>query len=201
MSLSPLSQSAEHCQELCYYPEFIPYAASRELCAELIASQTWPDNHYQVYGRQFQLPRLQTWHADPGIVYSYSNNLLVSREWLPQLQAIRELIRTKLGLSFNAVLMNYYRDGEDYVGWHADDDLEMGADPLIVSISLGATRNFSYRHNESSFEGALPLDSGSLVLMKPDFQHHWQHAVLADSRVTEPRINLTFRRLVPPLLS
>lgn len=158
----------------------------------------WPDNRYVFAGRQFILPRLQTWHADAGIRYSYSNNLLVTRPWTASLLAMRAEVERRLAYRFNSVLVNYYRDGDDFVGWHADNEPELGESPLIASLSFGAARPLAFRHKISGESDHLILPSGSLLLMRPPFQTHWQHSVPRDQRIGTARINLTFRKVCQP---
>lgn len=176
---------------------FYPAAQCRQIYQRLVTEQNWPDNHYLVAGRQFTLPRLQTWHADPGIVYSYSNNLLETRPWSPLLTELRQQLEGYLQAGFNAVLVNYYRDGDDYVGWHADDEPELGPQPLIASLSFGASRQFAYRQKKSARHGSLLLSDGSLLVMQPEFQHHWLHSVPGSAEPVGGRINLTFRKVLP----
>ncbi|HRH76498.1 MAG TPA: alpha-ketoglutarate-dependent dioxygenase AlkB [Cellvibrionaceae bacterium] len=176
--------------------QFYSLEESAELYKLLVLQQQWPDNHYSLAGRTFTLPRKQTWHADPGIHYSYSNNLLKTRPWTPLLTQLRHSIQTYLNFEFNSVLVNWYRNGEDYVGWHADDEAELGPNPLIASLSLGASRTFSYKHKYQNITGNIQLTSGSLLIMQPSVQHQWQHAVLPEPEITEGRINMTFRRVL-----
>ncbi len=165
--------------------------------AHHLPERQWPQSDFQLFGRNLRLPRLQTWHADEGIVYSYTNNLLTTRPWSPILTALRLRVEAATGHSFNAVLVNYYRDGRDYVGWHSDDDREMGPTPVIASVSLGAEREFYYRRKDDhECVGHQPLSHGSLLVMPPEFQHHWQHSVQADDSTTS-RINCTFRYVYP----
>ena len=178
------------------FADFYDSAASREIFLRLLQEQDWPDNRYLVAGREFTLPRLQTWHADPGIVYSYSNNLLVTRPWTPLLNQIRRQVEQAVQFDFNAVLVNYYRNGDDYVGWHADNEAELGPQPVIASLTLGAERRFAYRHKKSGLSGSLSLADGNLLLMQPAFQHDWLHSVPSDPSITEARINLTFRKVL-----
>lgn len=186
------------CPALYLCPDFIAEPEATELYSALLHSQTWPANHYEVFGRRFELPRLQTWHADPGIVYSYSNNLLRTRPWTPLLQSLRARVEQALEQPFNAVLMNYYRNGNDYVGWHADDEAELGPHPLIASLSLGGSRPFAFRRHHQPHIHHLNLASGSLLTMQPAFQQHWQHSVPPRPDLTGGRINLTFRFVLPP---
>lgn len=185
------------CPDLELIEGFYDAAESAWLYQSLLHGQQWPDNRYSVSGRQFILPRLQTWHADPGIRYSYSNNLLQTRPWTPLLSGIRAKVESLLAFSFNSVLVNYYRDGGDYVGWHADNERELGDEPFIVSLSLGAERPLQFRHKQSPDCGQIALPSGSLLIMRPDFQHHWLHSVPLTPNLTEGRINLTFRKVIP----
>lgn len=185
------------CPELELFEEFYDEPESERLYRRLLHEQNWPDNRYVVAGRQFILPRLQTWHADPGIRYSYSNNLLQTRPWTHLLFEIRTKVESFLKFSFNSVLVNLYRNGCDYVGWHADNETELGQQPFIASLTFGAERQFEFRHKKSSQHDRVLLRSGTLLVMQPDFQHHWLHSLPIDNNVTEGRINLTFRRVIP----
>ncbi len=184
------------CPELGVIEAFYDAAESEGLYLRLLCEQNWPDNRYVVAGRQFTLPRLQTWHADPGIRYSYSNNLLETRAWTSLLSDIRAQVESYLKFSFNSVLVNLYRNGDDHVGWHSDNEPELGEQPFIASLTFGAERQFEFRHKKSSENGRVLLRSGALLIMHPDFQHYWLHSVPIDKSVTEGRINLTFRKVM-----
>lgn len=175
---------------------FYDKAESGQILQRLQHDHHWPENRYLYGGRQFVLPRLQTWHADHGIRYSYSNNLLETRPWTPLLLSIRSKVETFLASSFNAVLVNYYRDGEDHVGWHADDEPELGEQPLIASLTFGAERRFEFKHKDSPEKGYVVLRNGTLLVMQPSFQHHWLHRVPKAGEVGDGRINLTFRQVI-----
>lgn len=190
-------RSIASCPELEVIEAFYDAAESGRIYRRLRHEQDWPDNRYIVAGRQFILPRLQTWHADSGIRYSYSNNLLETRPWTPLLSEIRAKVETWLNYRFNSVLVNCYRNGNDYVGWHADNEPELGEYPFIASLSLGAERHLQFRHKKTSDFGQVLLPNGSLLMMQPDFQHHWLHSVPLAPNVTEGRINLTFRKVIP----
>jgi len=192
------AESVTGCQSLLLYRNFLASGIGAAVFERLRAGQHWPDNHYEVFGRRFSLPRLQTWHADDGIVYSYSDNLLETRPWSPLLTDIRRRVEGSLQRPFNAVLVNYYRDGGDFVGWHSDDEEELGAEPVIASLSLGCAREFLFRRRgEERAAGGVLLEAGSLLVMQPEFQLHWQHSVPACPG-REGRINLTFRHVLPP---
>ncbi|MDD1622983.1 MAG: alpha-ketoglutarate-dependent dioxygenase AlkB [Methylococcaceae bacterium] len=185
------------CPDIEVVEAFYDSAESERIYQHLLHEQDWPDNHYAVAGRRFTLPRLQTWHADPGISYSYSNNLLQTRPWTSLLSDIRTKLEAFLNFHFNSVLVNLYRDGDDYVGWHADNEPELGERPFIASLTFGAERQFAFRHKKSSEQDQIPLRSGTLLIMQPDFQHHWLHCVPLARNHTKGRINLTFRKVIP----
>ena len=189
------------CTELEVIEDFYAATDCERIYQRLLREQNWPSNRYIVAGRQFTLPRLQTWHADPGIKYSYSNNLLETRAWTFLLSDIRAKVELCLDFSFNSVLVNWYRNGEDYVGWHADNEPELGEKPFIVLLTFGAERLFEFRHRKSLECGQILLRSGTLLIMQPDFQHHWHHSVPIDDTVKEGRINLTFRKVTPKINS
>lgn len=168
------------------------------LLDELIATVKWNEDYCVVFGRRFHIPRLQAWYADNGIRYNYSNNLLETQPWLESLLAIKRDVQLKTAQEFNSVLLTFYRNGNDFVNWHADDEDELGIDPVIASLSLGATRTFQYRRKRDGLTGNVELNSGDLLLMQPAFQKSWEHRIPSEPAVTEPRINLTFRKIVPP---
>jgi alkylated DNA repair dioxygenase AlkB len=184
------------CEDFQLVEGFCPAEKGWIIYQRLLVEQNWPDNHYQFAGRQFVLPRLQTWHADVGIRYSYSNNLLITRPWTPLLSEIRAEVETFLGFAFNSVLVNCYRNGEDHVGWHADDEPELGKQPLIASLSFGEDRYFALRHKKSAAHDRILLSHGTLLIMQPAFQHHWLHSIPIEQNRTHSRINLTFRKVV-----
>lgn len=185
------------CTELVVIDDFYDAPECEQLYQSLLHEQNWPDNHYIVAGRQFILPRLQTWHADAGIRYSYSNNLLETRIWSPLLSQIRAKVEFFVNFSFNSVLVNLYRNGADYVGWHSDNEPELGEQPFIVSLTFGAERLFEFRHKKYFRQGQLLLRNGTLLIMQPTFQQDWQHRVPVDKNVQTGRINLTFRNVIP----
>ena len=191
-------------EKLSVAPGFYSRDESDWIYRCLLQQQKWPLNFYEVAGRRFELPRLQTWHADDGIVYSYSNNLLRTLPWTDLLLSIRRRVEDFVGHEFNAVLVNYYRNGDDYVGWHSDDEMEMGREPVIASLSLGQARPFQVRPAGSKLSDAVPdtesvlLESGDLLLMEAGFQQLWEHRVPPQTETLEGRINLTFRHVLPP---
>jgi len=179
-----------------YRPEFFgPETAARLLCA-IRDEAAWEEKFITIFGRTMPSPRLTAWHGDPGAVYRYSGLELHPRPWTAGLTEVRRAVETELGLRFDAVLCNLYRDGADSMGWHADDERELGPRPVIASVSLGAPRRFLLRHRtDRQLRHGMNLEPGSLLVMQGETQRHWQHAVPKTRRAVAPRINLTFRRL------
>ncbi len=170
----------------------------KHLLSTLIDGVAWNEDFHVVAGRRFNIPRLQAWCADEGIHYRYADNLLRTQPWITPLLDIRRNVEDAVGHRFNAVLLTYYRNGEDSVGWHADDERELGAHPVIASLSLGAARQFEFRHKRGAVTDSVTLYDGDLVLMLPGFQQEWEHRVPGEPAVREPRLNLTFRNVEAP---
>lgn len=168
------------------------------LMNRLIADLEWEQPEIRLFGRWHRIPRLQHWCADEGVVYRYSGRTLPAAPWSSELDWLRHLTEQLTGLSFNSVLVNLYRDGDDAMGWHADDEVELGAEPWIASWSFGASRDFCLRRKGGSVTGhRITLEDSTLLLMSPAIQHRWQHALPRRKRIDQPRLNLTFRRVIP----
>ena len=163
---------------------------------ELLKTNAWEEHDIVVFGQRHREPRLSTWHADEGKEYEYSGLLRTPLPLTPLLNDIRSRCESVSGASFNSVLVNLYRDGNDGVGWHADNEAVNGREPTIASVSLGATRRFDLRHRESKETVKVDLHSGSLLVMSGLSQHCWVHQVAKTKQVVGPRINLTFRRVL-----
>ncbi len=163
---------------------------------ELLRTNAWEEHDIVVFGQRHREPRLSTWHADGGKEYEYSGLLRTPLPLTPLLNDIRSRCESVSGASFNSVLVNLYRDGNDGVGWHADNEAVNGREPTIASVSLGATRRFDLRHRESKETVKVDLHSGSLLVMSGLSQHCWVHQVAKTKQVVGPRINLTFRRVL-----
>ncbi|KAJ8286071.1 hypothetical protein GJAV_G00034230 [Gymnothorax javanicus] len=159
----------------------------------------------RVYGKLYSVPRKQATYGEPGLMYSFSGVHLTARPWTPTLEYIREAITKATGRTFNFVLINRYKDGNDHMGEHRDDEKELDPGSPIASVSLGAARDFVFRHAEARGRGAkrridpikLELAHGSLLLMNQPTNEHWYHSLPPRRRVLAPRINLTFRRIIP----
>ncbi|WP_170159287.1 alpha-ketoglutarate-dependent dioxygenase AlkB family protein [Pseudoxanthomonas spadix] len=157
----------------------------------------WETHRLRLFGRWVDAPRLSCWIGDPGAVYRYSGRTFAPQPWPQALLPLRQRLREELGVGFNSVLANMYRDGRDAMGWHSDDEPELGPEPVIASLSLGAARRFVLRRRDDhAVKQALVLEPGSLLVMRGVSQRDWQHALPRTARPVGSRINLTFRRIV-----
>lgn len=185
--------------ELLLDPEFLPLAEAQSLLAELTDSLAWRHDAIQLFGRSVLQPRLTAWHGDPGASYQYSGLHLEPQPWTPALLGLRQRVEAAAGAPFNSVLLNLYRTGQDSMGWHADDEPELGPAPVIASLTLGATRTFRLKPRDPLRTPhaplSLPLTSGSLLLMRGSTQQQWLHALPKTARPVGPRLNLTFRHV------
>ncbi len=186
----------EDAGELLLWRDFLAPERAWRLFEILHAGLDWEQEHYTLYGRRVAAPRLSAWYGDPGAVYAYSGLVHRPRSWPEPMQELKMAVEDCTGREFNGVLANLYRDGGDGMGWHADDEPELGENPVIASLSLGAERVFRVRKGKRGKSIDILLPCGSLLLMEGAFQHHWQHCLPKTRRVTAPRINLTFRRIV-----
>jgi alkylated DNA repair dioxygenase AlkB len=182
-----------------YLADAFPPGEADVLFAELREQIDWRQEEIMMFGQHRLVPRLVAWHGDAGADYRYSGVLHRPEPWTPALQRIRATVERLAGRRFNSVLLNLYRNGRDGMGWHADDEPELGPDPVIASVSLGAARRFCMRHKKQKRETVtIDLEPGSLLLMQGTTQHHWRHALPKTARPVGERINLTFRQVSPP---
>lgn len=179
--------------EVYFAPDFVP-APQRDVYFErLMQEVNWQQDCIKMFGRELPMPRLTAWYGDKGYTYSGLQNK--PQPWLPVLQELRELVQQASGNQYNSVLLNLYRSGQDSMGWHADDEPELGREPSIASLSFGGERRFSLKHRtrKDLKPTTLTLSHGSLLLMQGPTQHHWLHHIPKTARPVQPRINLTFR--------
>ena len=166
------------------------------LLKDLTEEIPWVQNKIKFYGKESLVPRLESWHGDEGMSYTYSGIKMDAKPWTKNLLLIKESIEPIANTTFNSVLINYYRDGKDRVAWHSDDEKELGKNPVIASVSLGAERKFKLRHKkykDNQLQHEVFLQSGSLLLMSGSTQHYWLHEIPRTAKPIGPRINLTFR--------
>jgi len=159
---------------------------------------SWKQGHIKLFGKDVLIPRKQCWIADEGITYSYSNKPLQRFSWSKELLELRARIEGFCSHKFNSVLANLYRDGNDSMGWHADDEVELGHNPTIASISLGAERALKVRDNKTKEIIKIDQKHGSLLIMQKGMQSTTQHSISKTKLDIGARINLTFRNIITP---
>jgi alkylated DNA repair dioxygenase AlkB len=176
--------------------EAFPPAQAEALFRSLRRSIGWQQEHVTIFGARRLVPRLVAWYGDPGTAYTYSGTQHEPKPWTAELSDIRQVAEALTSNRYNSVLLNLYRDGHDGMGWHADDEPELGCEPAIASVSFGATRRFRLRHRQRRGDAcALDLEPGSVLLMAGATQTHYIHAVPKTARAVGERINLTFRNV------
>jgi alkylated DNA repair dioxygenase AlkB len=182
--------------ELHFDPSFLTTSRADGLLDELRHEIAWEVHRIKLFGREIDSPRLSCWIGDEGASYVYSNTRFEPRPWSPSLQILRKEVDIAAGERFNSVLANLYRDGRDSMGWHCDDEPELGVTPVIASLSLGATRRFCLKHKRAGSKSfVIELPHGSLLLMRGETQKNYRHALQKTTKPVGERINLTFRRI------
>lgn len=181
---------------------WIEWVRADALFAQLMAQVPWQSHDLVLFGKKMKEPRLSAWVADPGVSYTYSGARRVPQPWTPALTELRHLCESTLaprfsGVVFNSVLANLYRSGDDSMGWHADDEPELGPTPVIASLSFGDERRFDFRHRTTGETVQVVLPHGSLLVMSGATQSHWKHRLAKTKAGRGQRINLTFRFVLP----
>lgn len=186
--------------DVVLWPHWLEPAEADALFAELRHAIAWETHRIRLFGREFDSPRLSCWIGDPGAGYTYSGTRFEPRPWPAALAALRGRLERSCAARFNSVLANLYRDGHDAMGWHSDDEPELGAQPVIASLSLGAGRRFRFRRRRARGEPTQPGDTaeltlphGGLLRMAGDTQRLYRHDLPRMRSIDAPRINLTFR--------
>ena len=183
--------------DVVYYGNLFSPEESNRLMQALVANIRWKHEKITIFGRQVWQPRLTAFHGDPGRSYAYSNISLDPDPWTAELDFIKKRIENVSGQGFTSVLLNYYRDGQDSMGWHSDDEKELGNNPVIGSVSFGSSRKFMLKHKrDKALRTSIVLENGSLLLMQGATQHHWYHQIPKTKKLVGARINLTLRKII-----
>jgi alkylated DNA repair dioxygenase AlkB len=199
----------EHFPKLPEAPQADAQVYYRYFYQYLKTSVLWQQSTISVYGKTVTIPRLNAWYGDPKCSYTYSNTHFSPLPWLPSLLALKQEVSAAvlshlqadaaqpMNSLLNSALVNCYRDGQDSVAWHSDDEPELGRNPLVVSLSLGETRSFQLRHkfNKNEKKCQITLSSGDLLIMSGSTQHYWQHQVPKTATSVGERISITFRKV------
>ncbi len=181
--------------EFIYQPSFFNQQEQSVILERLKSEIAWRSDEITIFGKKVLQPRLVAWFGPQP--YRYSGICLHPQTPTPTVTTILEKVNAALGIEFNCLLANYYRDGKDSMGWHADYDKELGEDPLIASLSFGARRLFKLRHKqEKDIKADIWLEGGSLLMMGKGSQKHYLHSLPKTSKPIAERVNLTFRKIV-----
>jgi len=181
---------------LRYFESFFQESEAKEVFNSLLEQTPWKQDPITVFGKTYQQPRLTALYATNTKPYSYSGITMNPLPMTPLLETLRDKIHQVSSSTFTTVLLNLYRDGKDSNGWHADDEKELGKNPVIASLSFGAERYFHLKHRkDKNLRLKIPLKSGSLLLMEEQTQKYWLHQIAKTARPVGPRINLTFRKI------
>jgi alkylated DNA repair dioxygenase AlkB len=185
--------------DVSFYPAFFPAAVADRLFMELRDTTAWRQDSFKLYGRNVNFPRLTAWYGDEGTSYVYSGIKNLPLPWTPAILEVKRAVEPPSGVAFNSVLLNRYRSGKDSVSWHADNEPEFGAQPVIASVSFGGARTFQLKHKKrNDLKASVELTHGSLLIMRGGTQANWLHQIPKTAKPVEERLNLTFRAVVSP---
>lgn len=179
-----------------FYPQFFSIKESDVYFQHLMTEINWRQEPIKIFGKEVMQPRLTAWYGDIDKPYSYSGITMQPNKWTETLMAIKTKIETVAKVEFTSALLNQYRNGQDSMGWHRDNEKELGINPTIGSVSFGATRMFQLRdYTTKKSVQSIELTHGSLLLMSAETQHFWEHSIPKTSKAVGTRINLTFRKI------
>ena len=180
-----------------YLNRFYDTETADGLFNNLLDSLTWESDELFMFGKLVRTARKVAWVGDPECLYTYSGVQKKPQPWSQELAQMRNKLEQFTGHSYNSCLLNLYHTGDEGMGWHSDNERELDSAAPIASISLGARRKFAFRHKYDKTTNSVFLEHGSLLIMHPPIQEYWQHSLLKTKTVTSPRINLTFRKILP----
>jgi len=182
--------------ELQYFPDFLTSEKADFLYEKFLEEIPWQQQNIKLFGKEIPQPRLTAFYAEKGVSYTYSGLQLKPETFSAEILELKQQTQELSGFDFNTCLANLYRDGNDSMGWHADDEKVLGKNPVIASISLGGVRSFQLKHkNDKNLKEKIDLQHGSLLIMKGSMQHFWKHQLPKTKKEVAPRINLTFRKI------
>jgi len=179
-----------------YYGKIFSAEQSESLYKELFSEIPWKHDVVNIFGKRIITKRKIAWYGDRAFAYKYASNTMYALPWTKLLQRLKEKVESVSRESYNSCLLNLYHKGEEGMGWHSDNEKELKRHAAIASISLGAERKFVFKHRETKEKKSVLLEHGSLLVMKDEIQEHWLHSLPKTKKVTEGRINLTFRTIL-----
>jgi alkylated DNA repair dioxygenase AlkB len=174
----------------------LPFDQANEYFDSLLQNIAWKNDEVVVFGKRIVTKRKTSWYGDSNYVYIYSNTIKQALPWTKELVNLKQIVENLSNTKFNSCLLNLYHGGNEGMGWHSDDEKSIEDSSTIASLSLGAERKFSFKHKQSNKTISVLLEHGSLLIMKDATQKNWLHSLPKSNKITLPRINLTFRRMV-----
>lgn len=180
-----------------YYGKLLTRQQADHYLEKLLTTIAWKNDEAVIFGRHIVTKRKVAWYGNENYSYAYSNITRHALKWTKELLELKNMVEEKTGEVFNSVLLNLYHTGEEGMAWHSDDEKTLGKDTTIASFSFGAERKFSFRHKQTKEVVSMMLEHGSLLVMKDTTQTHWLHCLPKSKRITTPRVNLTFRTMIP----
>lgn len=178
-----------------YFGSILDFEEQQQYFQQLLENVDWQHDEVMIFGKKIVTARKTAWYGEKEFEYTYSRMTKKARLWIPQLLPIKRKVEEVTGLEFNSCLLNLYHSGEEGMSWHSDAEAELGKQPAIASVSLGAERRFVFKHKTSAEKVELQLEPGSLLLMAGETQKYWLHSLPKSKKIKEPRINLTFRNI------
>lgn len=179
-----------------YYGHLLSIADADDYFKTLFNTIEWKNDEVMIFGKRIVTKRKAAWYGDQAFEYTYSNTTKKALPWTQALKELKRLVEQQTEESYNSCLLNLYHDGSEGMTWHSDDEDDLKKNGAIASLSLGAERKFSFKHKKTKQSCSINLENGSLIVMKGRTQHYWLHCVPKTKKVTEPRINLTFRTIM-----
>jgi len=182
--------------EAIYYGKILPQQEAEHYCETLLQTIPWKNDEAVIFGKHILTKRKVAWYGDSEYSYTYSNITKQALTWTQELLALKTLVEEITESSYNSCLLNLYHDGSEGMAWHSDDEKTLGKNAAIASLTFGAERKFAFKHKQTKETVSLVLESGSLLVMKGATQANWLHRLPPTKKISEPRINLTFRTMV-----
>ena len=182
--------------EAYYFGRILNAKKADHYFSRLMETIAWQQDEVIIFGKRIVTKRMTGWYGEEEFKYTYSKITRKAKLWTPELVELKNLVEQKTGLEFNSCLLNLYHSGEEGMSWHSDAEAELGKDPAIASLSLGAQRKFVLKNKVSGDKVSVELENGSLLLMKGQTQKFWLHSLPKTKKIKEPRINLTFRKIL-----
>jgi alkylated DNA repair dioxygenase AlkB len=182
--------------EVSYYGPVLPAANADHYLTTLLNTIAWKNDEAVIFGKHIITQRKVAWYADKEFSYTYSNTTKQALHWTPELLQLKALVEKLTATSFNSCLLNLYHNGNEGMGWHSDDEKALGKNTSIASLSFGAERKFALKHRATKQGTSLILQHGSLLVMKGTTQTNWLHSLPKSTKITTPRVNLTFRTMI-----